>query len=179
MWSHASLWNVISAFAAPAGNDHPKGDVFRSVSRWWMLVGEQGSAGGREHPSRQGEVVVAIVTPVCWSVYQPRGRRGKCYPCTRGRYPPPSRSSIHRPRWRRRRRLQSRESGRYASPSVVRQNRQLRHIPWNSEFFRIHRESVCLGGQLKQFLHQSSNGIVWPRIYVQIFLIVLVYLSCR
>lgn len=30
---------------------------------------------GREHPSRQGKVVVAIVTPVCWSVYQPR-RRG-------------------------------------------------------------------------------------------------------
>lgn len=52
-----------------------EGDVFRSVSRWWMLVDEAGARRGREHLSRHEGVVVVIVTPVCWPVYQPCGRR--------------------------------------------------------------------------------------------------------
>lgn len=124
--SHASLRNVTGAFATALlqGMTTRKGDVFRSVSMWWMLVGERGQAGARASLSGRGSggnrysrLLVRLPTPPA---------RGKCYLCTPGTVsasiaikPSPTSTTTAAT-------TTISRVGRYASPSLVRQNRHFR-----------------------------------------------------
>lgn len=126
----------------------------------------QGSTGARASLSsrrgsggnRYSRLLVRLPTP------QAAGQMLPLHPD--GRHPPPSRPSIHRPRRRRRQRLQPRKSKDTCLPRLS-DRTDIFNIPWNSKCFKIQHESVSVIGQLKkEFLCQPFNGMT---VFMDIF----------